>query len=278
MTKQTEAGVCVRACGSTLAVLALALSPARALDNGLALQPAMGYNTWNSFGCEVDERKIKELVNHHVDLGLKDAGYTYFTVDDCWASVARKNGNLQADPRQFPSGMKALGEFIHSKGLKFGIYADAGLFTCAGRAGSMGYEMEDAKIFAEWGVDYLKYDNCGILPGYNVRERYTAMRDALNATGRPVYFSLCEWGVSQPELWGGEIGNSWRTSPDITATWESVLANLDSIIGLSMNAGPGRWNDPDMLEETPPLLTPSPCLPAITTDRHCHCVNVMHSV
>lgn len=169
-----------------------------------------------------------------MELGLADVGYTYFSLDDAWSEPQRNaSGALQANSARFPSGMATLADHLHGRGLKFGIYGDAGSFTCLGFPGSRGYEQQDAATWAAWGVDLLKYDNCAARDDDWVVARYTAMRDALNRTGRPLVFSLCEWGVQAPWLWGPAVGNSWRTTVDIKNSWDSVLANLDSTIGKS---------------------------------------------
>lgn len=157
------------------------------------------------------------------------------------------NKKIVEDKTRFPSGMKALGDYIHSKGLKYGIYSDAGEKTCAGRPGSLGYEKEDADSYAEWGVDYLKYDNC-FDTGTSPKVRYPPMRDALNKTGRPILFSMCEWGVEDPASWARPVGNSWRTTYDINDQWNTAMKLMDENEPLYMAAGPGGFNDPDMLE------------------------------
>lgn len=230
-------------------VLLLVCQTALTLENGLARTPQMGYNTWNAFAGGIDEKLMKQTTDRMVKLGLLAAGYNYLNLDDGWQAIARNiAGELVADPAKFPSGMKALGEYVHGKGLQFGIYSDAGLRTCLGMPGSRHFEEQDATTFAEWGIDYLKYDNCFASPGDWVVTRYTTMRDALNATGRSVLFSMCEWGVLEPWLWGPGVGNSWRTTADIANSWNDVLRCLDESVGLSRYAGPGGWNDPDMLE------------------------------
>jgi alpha-galactosidase len=227
-------------------------APAAALDNGLALTPPMGFNDWNAFGCDVDEQLIKQTADYFVSSGLKDAGYRYVNIDDCWQTHSRDaEGRLVPDPVKFPDGIKGTADYVHSKGLKLGIYEDAGTATCAGYPGSLGHETTDAQTFADWGVDYLKYDNCnnnsdGSREDYV--KRYTAMRDALAATGRPIVYSLCEWGVQSPWEWAGDVGNSWRTTGDISDNWSSMLSIAQSNMSLASAAGPGRWNDPDMLE------------------------------
>ena len=183
-----------------------------------------------------------------VTSGMKDVGYTYVVIDDCWMASRRdEQGYLQADPERFPSGIKALADYVHGLGLKLGIYSSAGTKTCQGYPASLDHEKEDAKKFAEWGVDYLKYDNC-YNQGRKAIERYKKMREALDATGRPIVFSICEWGQNRPWLWAPAIGNLWRTTGDISNSWESVMYILDQQVGLSKYARPGAWNDPDMLQ------------------------------
>eukprot|EP00270_Netrium_digitus_P000952 TRINITY_DN11078_c0_g1_i2.p1 TRINITY_DN11078_c0_g1~~TRINITY_DN11078_c0_g1_i2.p1 ORF type:complete len:450 (+),score=94.28 TRINITY_DN11078_c0_g1_i2:97-1446(+) len=218
------------------------------LDNDLGKTPQMGWNSWNHFGCAVTEDIVRKAADALVDTGLAAAGYTYVNVDDCWANLQRDpKGQLVARSETFPSGIKALADYVHSKGLKFGIYSDAGFLTCAMQPGSLGYEQEDALTIASWGVDYLKYDNCfnDLTPD---PVRYAVMRDALNATGRPIFYSICDWGLELPALWGGSIGNSWRTTADIQDTWDSMMSNVDNNNRWARFAGPGHWNDPDMLE------------------------------
>ncbi|XP_077239143.1 melibiase family protein [Tasmannia lanceolata] len=218
------------------------------LKNGLALTPQMGWNSWNFFACDINETVIKETADALISTGLAGLGYVYVNIDDCWSSHKRDlKGELVPDPKTFPSGIKALADYIHGKGLKLGIYSDAGLFTCQVRPGSLKHESNDAELFASWGVDYLKYDNCynlGIAP----EKRYPPMRDALNATGRTIFYSLCEWGQDDPALWAGGVGNSWRTTDDINDTWASMTTIADLNDKWAAYAGPGGWNDPDMLE------------------------------
>jgi alpha-galactosidase len=233
---------------------------ARAWDNGLAKTPPMGWNSWNKFGCNVSEELIKSAADAMASNGMKDAGYEYIVIDDCWQVSRDAEGNIVADATKFPSGIKALADYVHSKGLKFGIYSDAGAKTCAGRPGSQGHEYQDARTYASWGVDYLKYDWCNT-GTRNAIEAYTTMRNALAATGHPIVFSICEWGTAKPWLWAGEVGNLWRTTGDISDRWEGrikwpdgsccsngVLDILDQQVGIESYAGPGHWNDPDMLE------------------------------
>ncbi len=233
----------------------LAPAGAFALDNGLAKTPPMGWNSWNKFGCNVSEDLIKGMADVLVSSGMKDAGYDYIVVDDCWQVDRDKEGNIIPDAKRFPSGMKALADAIHAKGLKFGIYSDAGTLTCQKRPGGRGYEFQDARQYAAWGVDYLKYDWCS--HGTQDSEAsYTLMRDALVKAGRPIVFSLCEWGSTKPWLWAGPVGNLWRTTGDIQDCWDCKkpwgglgwTLILDQQVGLESYAGPGHWNDPDMLE------------------------------
>jgi len=223
----------------------------------------MGWNSWNKFGCDVSEQLIKEMADAMVTSGMKDAGYQYVVIDDCWQVSRDPQGNIVADPKRFPSGIKAVADYVHSKGLKFGIYSDAGTGTCQDRPGSRGYEFQDGRTYAAWGVDYLKYDWCNHST-QEVKSSYAIMRDALKASGRPIVFSLCEWGVEQPWKWAAEIGNLWRTTGDITDCWNcnaggdgslGVLQILDIEAGIGQYAGPGHWNDPDMLEVGNPGLS-----------------------
>ncbi|MGF1428138.1 glycoside hydrolase family 27 protein [Kitasatospora sp. LaBMicrA B282] len=230
------------------AVLLGGAAPARALDNGLATTPPMGFNDWNAYGCNVSEALIESTALAMHDDGLQAAGYQYVNIDDCWMSSARDaNGNLVPDPTKFPDGISGTAAYVHALGLKLGIYEDAGTSTCAGYPGSLGHETQDAASFAAWGVDYLKYDNCNN-NGLPSLPRYTAMRDALRATGRPILFSLCNWGSESPWTWGASTGNLWRTTGDINASYGSLLSIVHANVGLGSWAGPGHWNDPDMLE------------------------------
>jgi len=244
-----------------IAVFFCALAPAWALDNGLVKTPPMGWNSWNKFGCNVSEKLIKEMADAMVSSGMKDAGYEYIVIDDCWQVRRDAHGNIVPDPERFPDGMKALADYVHSKGLKFGLYSDAGTGTCQNRPGSRGYEFQDARQYAAWGVDYLKYDWCNHST-QNVQASYTIMRDALKASGRPVVFSLCEWGVDDPWKWAADVGNLWRTTGDITDCWDctgvhtrGVMKIVDLEADLWPYAGPGHWNDPDMLEVGNPGLS-----------------------
>jgi alpha-galactosidase len=230
---------------------------ARGLDNGVARTPPMGWNSWNKFACkDVSETVVRAQADAMVSSGMKAAGYQYIVIDDCWQVGRDASGNILADPQKYPSAIKALADYVHSKGLKFGIYTDAGTKTCAGRPGSMGHEYQDARQYANWGVDYLKEDWCNTLPGQSSEASYTLMRDALAATSRPIVFSLCEWGSTKPWLWAGPIGNMWRATGDIQDCWDckkkwggnGVLQIIDLMDPIYSYAGPGHWNDADMLE------------------------------
>ncbi|MFE9096854.1 NPCBM/NEW2 domain-containing protein [Streptomyces sp. NPDC007264] len=247
---------------STIGVVAPALAaPAAApvaprLADGLALTPPMGFNNWNSTHCraEFNESMVKGIADILVEKGLRDAGYQYVNLDDCWALPSRDaNGRLVPDPVRFPGGIEAVADYVHSKGLKLGIYTSAGTRTCdsAGFPGALGHEYGDAQQFADWGVDYLKYDNCNN-QGVDAEQRYTTMRDALAAasrsTGRPIVYSICEWGENKPWEWAPDVGHLWRTTGDISDNWGSMLSILKQNLPLAPYAGPGHWNDPDMLE------------------------------
>jgi alpha-galactosidase len=237
--------------------------PAPAAD-ALALTPPMGWNSWNKFGCDVSERLIRGAADAIVASGMKDAGYQYVVIDDCWQVSRDASGRIVADPERFPSGMKALADYVHSKGLKFGLYSDAGSMTCAKRPGSKGHEVQDAKTYAEWGVDYLKYDWCNT-EGQDTRDAYAKMSRALRATGRPIVFSICEWGGTKPWLWAQGIGHLWRATGDIQDCWDcgknwggmGVVHIIDLVADLHPYAGPGHWNDADMLEVGNGGLTPA---------------------
>jgi alpha-galactosidase len=224
----------------------------------LALTPPMGWNSWNKFACNVNEDMLRKIADAMVATGMKDAGYQYLVIDDCWHGERDSLGFIHPDPTHFPSGMKALADYIHSKGLKFGIYSCAGNKTCGGKPASRGHEYQDAITYAQWGVDYLKYDWCDT-KGLNAEASYTTMRDALYAAKRPVVFSLCEWGDNKPWIWGDKVGHLWRTTGDIYdcfdceknyGTWSAwgTMRILDKQDSLRIYAGPGHWNDPDMLE------------------------------
>lgn len=219
------------------------------LANGLGSTPPMGWNSWNHFNCFIDEKMIKDTADALVSTGLAKLGYRYINIDDCWAEISRdEKGYLVPKKSTFPSGMKALADYVHGKGLKLGIYSDAGYFTCSKQMpGSLGREEQDAKTFASWGIDYLKYDNCNN-DGSKPLVRYPVMTQALMNAGRPIFFSLCEWGDMHPATWGFKIGNSWRTTNDISDNWDSMISRADQNEVYAEYARPGGWNDPDMLE------------------------------
>lgn len=239
-----------------LAMAALTVS-AQKFEN-LAPTPPMGWNSWNKFACDVSEKLIMETADAMANSGMKEAGYQYVVIDDCWQVGRDSMGFIVADPVRFPSGIKALADYIHAKGLKFGIYSCAGTETCGGRPGSRGHEYQDAYMYAQWGVDYLKYDWCKT-EGQTALESYRLMSQKLKEAGRPILFSLCEWGDNKPWEWAKPIGHMWRTTGDIYdcfdceknhGTWSAwgVMRILDMQEGLRVHAGPNQWNDPDMLE------------------------------
>lgn len=248
----------------------VAAVPGFALDNGLARTPPMGWNSWNGFQLKIDEVLIKSTADALVSSGMRDAGYQYLIVDAGWKAGHRSaEGRLMADPTRFPSGMKSLADYVHSRGLKFGIYTDAGTEDCdGGGPGSEGHEELDARTFADWGVDYVKEDWCKS-EGLDARQAYTKMSKGILATGRPMVFSVCEWGDNRPWLWAPQIANLWRTTGDNKDCWDCGAETkdkpggyprgwtyiLDAQIPLKEFNGPGRWNDPDMLEVGLPGLT-----------------------
>jgi len=232
------------------------------LDNGLGLTPPMGYNTWNDLGCNsLNEENIKAVADSMASNGLLTAGFEYLNLDDCWmASMRDETGKLQGDLQRFPSGMKSLADYVHSKGLKFGIYSDRGSKTCQGLPATLGNETLDAQTFADWGVDYLKEDNCYSSTGpddFNqLFKEFGLMRDALNATGRPIFFSVCGGGDHGPgdnityyasdPRGGAKLANSWRISSDVIE-WQTCQMAYLADNGLEEFAGVGGFNDPDML-------------------------------
>jgi alpha-galactosidase len=261
--------------GTAVGDITVLAQPAAALDNGLALTPPMGFNDWNAFGCNVSAKLIEQTADAMVADGLRDAGYKYVNIDDCWmagsneprGSAARvtdgrdASGTLVPDPTNFPDGIKAVADYVHALGLKLGIYEDAGTATCQGLAGSYGHEAQDARTFASWGVDYLKYDFCnlpstttGEFAGYSTVDMakvlYGRMRDALAATGRPIVFSMSlalQTGLDQ-QTWAAPLANLWRTTSDISDTWSRVVSIFHQNIQYGTYQHPGAWNDPDMLE------------------------------
>ncbi len=227
---------------------------------GLALTPPMGWNSWNTFQTNISDSLVRGIADVMVSSGMKDAGYEYLVLDDGWMAMERDavTGNLVPDPKKFPNGIKVLVDYVHAKGLKFGLYNCAGTKTCAGYPGTRGYEYQDARFYASLGIDYLKFDWCNT-EGINAKEAYNTMSKALKAAGRPIVFSLCEWGTNKPWEWAENVGELWRTTGDISAlydgyidhgTWKQggVMLIVDQQVGLRKYAGPGHWNDPDMLE------------------------------
>lgn len=227
---------------------------------GLALTPPMGWNSWNTFQTKISEKLVMETADAMVSSGMKDAGYIYLVLDDGWMGMDRdpKTGDLYADPKKFPGGIKVVADYVHSKGLKFGLYNCAGTKTCAGYPGTRGYEYQDARYYASQNVDYLKFDWCNT-QGLNAKEAYTTMSKALKAAGRPIIFSLCEWGENKPWQWAANVGQLWRSTGDIGAQFAGMKSNgnwsangvlkiIDLEDTLRKYSGPGHWNDPDMLE------------------------------
>ena len=207
----------------------------------------MGWNSWNHFGCDVSEQLVRETADAIVASGMRDAGYRYVVIDDCWEVTRDSSGTLVADAGRFPHGIKALADYVHAKGLGLGIYTDAGSNTCQGRPGTQEHEEQDARTFAAWGVDYVKEDWCHA-KDLDAATQYKRFREALDHAGRPIVLSICEWGSNQPWEWAPGTGHLWRTTGDISDKWPSMLVNLDLTAQHAGAAGPGGWNDPDMLE------------------------------
>ena len=227
---------------------------------GLAMNPPMGWNSWNTFATNIDEKLVKETADIMVSSGMAAAGYNYIVLDDGWMTKERDaNGDLAPDPAKFPNGMKAVIDYVHSKGLKFGLYNCAGTQTCAGYPGTRGYEYQDARFYAKLGIDFLKYDWCNT-KGITAPEAYATMSNALKTAGRPIVFSLCEWGDNQPWEWGKPIGNLWRISGDIypcfdcefkhPENWSSwgFMKIVEMRKDIRKYSGPDHWNDFDMME------------------------------
>ncbi len=232
----------------------------------LAKTPPMGWNSWNAFDLNINSKIVKSVADSMVSKGLAAAGYQYIVIDDGWQIGRDKNGKIIVDSTRFPEGIKYLADYVHSKGLKFGIYTCCGTKTCGGRPGSYGYEAIDAKTYAEWGVDFIKEDWC-FTDGLDTRTQYKIMSDAIKATGRKMLLSLCEWGVSSPWEWANGVGAMWRTTNDIQDCFDCVrnwggmgwVPILEKNVNLAPFAGPGHWNDPDMLEVGNKALTPVEC-------------------
>lgn len=232
----------------------------------LAPTPPMGFMTWNYFGLDIHENDIKTLADAMVETGLRDLGYNYIYIDDGWQGGRDNKNNIIADPAKFPSGMKSLVDYVHTKGMKIGIYSDAAPLTCGGYTASLNFEEQDAKTFAAWGFDYLKYDYCGAPADWQTAiSRYERMAKALQNSGRDIAFGICEWGDRSPWLWARKAGGHlWRTTADVRDKWKShapagsaphelhgygagILDILEINAGLDKYAGPNGWNDPDML-------------------------------
>jgi alpha-galactosidase len=230
----------------------------RAQDTDVASTPPMGWNSWNHFAEKIDDKTVRAQADAMVVSGMRDAGYTYINIDDTWEGERDAAGYIQPN-NKFPD-MKALADYVHSKGLKIGIYSSPGAKTCAGFEGSLGHERQDAETYAKWGIDYLKYDLCSL--GAEMRkaptpeaarqimiDAYARMRDALRSTGRPIVFSLCQYGVDAVWKWAPDVGgNLWRTTGDISDHYARMSEIGFAQAGLARFAGPGHWNDPDMLE------------------------------
>jgi alpha-galactosidase len=226
---------------------------------GLAKTPPMGWNSWNTFQTNISDKLVRAIADDMVNSGMKDAGYTYLVLDDGWMAKERNsNGDLVPDPEKFPNGIKSLIDYVHSKGLKFGLYNCAGTKTCGGYPGTRGYEYQDARLYASLGIDYLKYDWCNT-EGITAKEAYKTMSKALKIAGRPIVFSLCEWGDNQPWEWAKDVGHLWRISGDIYncfdcikdyGSWKSwgVTYILDMRKNIRQYSGPDHWNDFDMME------------------------------
>ncbi len=233
------------------------LSSIKAQQTSLALTPPMGWSSWYPFVDTINEKKIIEMADAIVSTGLRDAGYVILQLDDGWMAKTRdEKGRQFADKERFPHGMKFLADYLHDRGLKLGIYSSAGATTCAGYPGSYNHEELDAKTYASWGVDYLKYDACGKKDGHSDKELFTRMGNALKATGRPILFNICIFYSDTTHLWGAALGNTWRTGGDIVkfieknpdVTYDNWYSTLQTqVLGKEKYAGPGHWNDPDNL-------------------------------
>eukprot|EP01090_Pellita_catalonica_P015504 TRINITY_DN421_c0_g1_i1.p1 TRINITY_DN421_c0_g1~~TRINITY_DN421_c0_g1_i1.p1 ORF type:complete len:410 (+),score=50.57 TRINITY_DN421_c0_g1_i1:77-1306(+) len=240
---------------------------AEGLNNGVGLTPPMGWTTWCTdnyiIPCYDDfcnEKEIKSIASAMANNGMKELGYNYVILDDCWAGNRTKEGNITADQSRFPSGMKNLADYVHKLDLKLGLYTDAGEHTCRdNRPGSWPHYQQDAWTYADWGVDYVKMDWCNHPGGHTAQELYKMMSDALNATGQEIFFNMCEWGLWEPWEWGPTVSNSYRIGPDHLPLWwtpetsqdpgqgQGTSNIIEHLAGKSKYAGPGGWNDPDYL-------------------------------
>ncbi|HMU47337.1 MAG TPA: glycoside hydrolase family 27 protein [Chitinophagaceae bacterium] len=234
------------------------ISHVKAQEKKLAPTPPMGWMSWNYFADKINEKDLKEMADALVSSGMAKVGYSHIFIDDGWQGGRDNKNNMIADPLKFPSGMKALADYMHSKGLKLGIYSDAAQLTCAGYTASLGFEEQDAKTFAGWGIDYLKYDYCHAPEDVETaKDRYKKMATALRNSGRDIVFGICEWGPRQPWLWGADVGGQlWRTTYDVRDKWKNLTNNKNALgildildINATLNdySGPGKWNDADML-------------------------------
>jgi alpha-galactosidase len=240
---------------------ALAACPGDCATDLLAATPPMGWNSWNHFWCDIDEAMVRQMADTIVSSGLKDAGYRYVNLDDCWQSARDADGTILADPARFPGGIKALADYVHGLGLKLGLYTCAGTLTCQEKPGSYQYEAQDMQSYADWEVDYVKVDWCFTKPPalpeqLDAREAYGRFRDGIQAAGRPMVLSICNWGEQDPWTWGPATGQLWRTSGDIADVFFSAMANGITAANRAAYAGPGHWNDPDMLETGNGGMTP----------------------
>ena len=224
----------------------------------MAAKPPMGWMTWNYFADNINEQDLREMADAMVATGMVEAGYDHIFIDDGWQGGRDNRNNMIPDPKKFPLGIKALADYVHARGIKLGIYSDAAPLTCAGYTGSLNFEDQDAKTFAKWEVDYLKYDYCGAPEdSATAKKRYKAMADGLRKSGRDIAFGICEWGDRKPWLWAANAGGQiWRTTADIRDKWKmkagetwghGIMDIVDINADLHQYAGPGRWNDPDML-------------------------------
>lgn len=231
-------------------ILVLSVRTASALSAALSPTPPMGWNTWNYFVCEnINEVNIRAQADALVSTGMRDLGYRYVNLDDCWQTKRDRAGVIQADPLKFPSGIKALGAYIHARGLKFGLYTDRGLLTCQKRPGSYDHDVQDAKTYAAWGVDFLKEDNCFLpSPRPTAYSSYERMSKAIAKTGRPILLSLCNWGEENSWNWGEKFASMWRTHTDMSDNWASLLESFDANLDHASKQHPGAWNDPDLLQ------------------------------
>lgn len=239
------------------AALLLCCGNVTAQDHKLAPTPPMGWMSWNLFGANISDQLIREMADVMVEGGYRDAGYEYIFIDDCWQGGRDNRNNIIPDQKKFPNGIKAVADYVHSKGLKLGIYSDAAQLTCAGYTASYGFEEQDAKTFASWGIDFLKYDYCHAPADVETaKARYAAMAKALRASGRDITLNICEWGVRKPWRWAAQVGGqTWRATGDVRDMWKDIVKQggmgildiINQTDTLGQYAGPSHWNDLDML-------------------------------